>query len=93
VFLACQLMIVRTMENRTIAKAVIEVLQTSKKPMTVPEITQAILEQNLFTFNSKNPQGIVRGAIERRCEGLARKDTIEPKYFRKHEGRLYSLTS
>ena len=79
------------MEKQTIAQAVIQVLQKSKQPMTVSEITQVILDKNLVTFNSKDPKGIVRGAIERRCEELHRKDSIEPRYFRKHEDGKYSL--
>jgi hypothetical protein len=79
------------MGKQTIAQAVIQVLQKSKQPMTVPEITQAILDKDLFTFNSKDPKGIVRGAIERRCEGINRKDSIEPRYFKKREDGKYSL--
>ncbi|MEL6136493.1 MAG: hypothetical protein AAFR42_03655 [Cyanobacteria bacterium J06628_6] len=39
--------------------------------MTAADITQVMLEQNLYTFNAKNPRQIVRSAIERRCEGAA----------------------
>ncbi|MBE9127659.1 MULTISPECIES: winged helix-turn-helix domain-containing protein [unclassified Coleofasciculus] len=79
------------MEKRTVAQAVIEVLQAAKEPMTISDITQAILDQNLYTFNAKEPSGIVRGAIERRCEGLNRKDSIKPKYFKKLSEGKYGL--
>jgi hypothetical protein len=79
------------MEKRTVAQAVIEVLKAAKQPMTISDITQAILDQNLYPFNAKEPRGIVRGAIERRCEGLNRKNSIEPKYFKKLADGKYSL--
>lgn len=79
------------MEKRTVAQAVIEVLQAAKQPMTISDITQAILDKNLYTFNAKEPTAIVRGAIERRCEGVNRKSSIEPKYFNKLPDGMYGL--
>lgn len=71
------------MERRTIAQVVIEVLKEVKQPMTVAEITQSILAEGLYTFNTKDERGMVRRAIERRCEGINRKDTASPKWFEK----------
>jgi len=71
------------MEKMTVAQAAIQVLQASQQPMSATDITQAIVEQNLYSFKAKDPRGIVRGAIERRCAGLSRKDLIEPTYFEK----------
>jgi hypothetical protein len=88
----CDESLVRTMEKRTIAQAVIEVLQTAKHPMAVADITQIILDRNLYAFNAKDPKSIVRGAIERRCEGLNRKDSMTPKYFKKLADGQYGLT-
>ncbi len=79
------------MEKRTIAQAVVEVLKGAKEPMSAAEITQAILEQKLYEFSSKDPKSIVRGAIERRCEGLNRKDSINPRYFKKLGDGKYGL--
>lgn len=79
------------MEKRTVAQAVIEVLQTVKQPMTISDITKTILDQNLYTFNAKEPIAIVRGAIERRCEGVNRKNSIDPKYFKKLSNGKYGL--
>ena len=71
------------MEKLTIAQAAIEVLKETKQPMTAAEITQAILNKELYNFNTKDPRAMVRGAIERRCEGVTRKDTVSHKYFKK----------
>lgn len=81
------------MDKRTVAQAVIEVLQAAKQPMTISDITQAILDKNLYTFNAQEPRGIVRGAIERRCEGVNRKNSIEPKYFKKLPDGKYGLNN
>ena len=79
------------MEKRTVAQSVIEVLQAARQPMTLSEITQTILDKKLYTFNAKEPTAIVRGAIERRCKGLNRKNSIEPKYFKKLSDGKYGL--
>ncbi|MBD1859700.1 MULTISPECIES: phosphoadenosine phosphosulfate reductase family protein [Leptolyngbya] len=83
----------KPMEKLTIAQAAIQILQAKKQPMTSAEITQAIIDKKLYGFSSKDPKGIVRGAIERRCEGLDRKDAIAPKYFRKRSDGKYELLS
>lgn len=82
----------KLMEKRTVARAAIAVLQEAKQPMTISDITQAILDRNLYTFNAKEPTAIVRGAIERRCEGLNRKNTVDPKYFKKLPDGKYGLS-
>ena len=78
------------MEKRTIAEIAMDILKAAKEPLTIADITQAILDKALYTFNTQDPKGIVRGAIERRCEGLNRKDTVAPTYFEKlSDGKFY----
>ncbi|MBD1899180.1 hypothetical protein H6F78_03960 [Coleofasciculus sp. FACHB-64] len=79
------------MENRTIAQAVIEVLKAAQKPMSAADITHAIVDRKLYEFSAKDPKGIVRGAIERRCEGINRKNTTSEKYFKKLPDGRYSV--
>jgi hypothetical protein len=79
------------MEKRTIAQAAIEVLKEAKQPLTAAEITQAILDKGLYTFNTKDPRAMVRGAIERRCEGGNPKTTVAPTYFKKQSEGQYDL--
>jgi HB1, ASXL, restriction endonuclease HTH domain len=79
------------MQQKTVAQVAVEILTTAKTPLTLVEITQMILDQKLYEFNSKDPKGIVRGAIERRCDGLNRKDSINPKYFKKLSDGKYEL--
>lgn len=81
------------MKEKTIAQVVVEVLQAAKQPMSAADITQAILDQKLYEFKAKDPKGIVRGAIERRCEGLDRKDSINPRYFKKLAEGKYGLAN
>ncbi|BAU13936.1 hypothetical protein LEP3755_44790 [Leptolyngbya sp. NIES-3755] len=79
------------MEKRTIAQAAIEVLTEAKQPMTAAEITQAILDKGLYTFNTKDPRAMVRGAIERRCEGLDRRNSVAEKFFEKLSDGRYAI--
>ena len=59
--------------------------------MTAAEITQIILDKELYTFNTKDPKAMVRGAIERRAEGVERKNSTEVKLFRKLSNNTYQL--
>ena len=81
------------MTKRTVVQAVIEVMQASKQPMTLDDVTQAIAQQNLYSFNAKDPKGIVRSAIVRRCEGMNRKDAIAPSLFKKTPSGQFELLS
>lgn len=79
------------MEKCTIAQAAIAVLKDAQQPMTAAEITQAILDKGLYSFNAKDPRAMVRGAIERRCEGGNPKTTMTPTYFKKPSPGSYQL--
>ena len=79
------------MEKQTIAQVAVAVLQAAQQPMTSAEITQAMVERQLYPFSAKDPKSIVRGAMERRCVGLNRKDTATPTYFKKLPDGRYDL--
>jgi hypothetical protein len=79
------------MEKLTIAQAAIKVLKEAKQPMTSAEITQMILDKGLYSFNAKDPKAMVRGAIERRTEGINRKNSNEIKLFEKNSDHKYQL--
>ncbi|KAM3091272.1 winged helix-turn-helix domain-containing protein [Phormidesmis sp. 146-35] len=79
------------MEKKTIAQAAIEVLKAEKQPMTAVEITEAILKKELYSFNTKDPKAMVRGAIERRCEGINRRNSVTEKFFEKLSDGKYAI--
>lgn len=79
------------MEKRTIAQAAIEILKEAKQPMTAAEITQAILDKELYSFNTKEPRSIVRNALERHCEGIERRNSASSKLFERHVDGKYAL--
>lgn len=81
------------MEKRTIAQVAIEILKEAKQPMTAAEITQVILDKNLYIFNTSAPIGIVRNALERHCEGVERRNSAALKLFTKNEANKYILKS
>ncbi|MBE9079175.1 winged helix-turn-helix domain-containing protein [Romeria aff. gracilis LEGE 07310] len=78
------------MAKQTVAQAAAQVLKSAQTPMTAADVTQAIIDQSLYTFNAKNPRQIVRSAIERRCEGSSRK-TGSPAFFKKLGDGRYAL--
>jgi HB1, ASXL, restriction endonuclease HTH domain len=79
------------MQQKTVAQVAVEVLRMAKTPLTIIEITQTILDQKLYAFNSTDPKEIVRGAIERRCDGLNRKNATGEKLFRKEADGRYAI--
>jgi hypothetical protein len=79
------------MEKLTIAQAAIKVLQEAKQPMTSAGITQMILDKGLYSFNTKDPKAIVRGAIERRCEGVDRQNSVAESFFEKLSDGRYNI--
>jgi hypothetical protein len=81
------------MEKRTIAEVAIEVLKEAKQPMTAAEITQVILDKELYSFNTKDPRSMVRGAIERRAEGVERKNSTGARLFQKLPDGKYAAKS
>jgi hypothetical protein len=79
------------MQQKTVAQVAVEILTTAQTPLTLVEITQKILDQKLYEFKSTDPKGIVRGAIERRCDGLNRKNATGEKLFRKEADGRYAV--
>ena len=54
----------------TIIEAIKEVLKSESKGLSSAEIYQKIIDQNLYQFGAKNPDGVVNGEIRRHCIGL-----------------------
>lgn len=54
----------------TILEAIKAVLSTEKYGLTCKEITNHILSKKLYTFNTTDPNAIVRHSLRRHCQGL-----------------------
>ncbi len=54
----------------TIIESIKEVLKVNPGGLSVDEIYSQILQRKLYTFNAKNPKGVVLGEIRRHCLGL-----------------------
>ncbi len=73
--------------SMTIKEAVIRVLSIEGKPLNVPEILQKIQEQDLYAFNSQNPQLMVYDAIRKSCQGMKlRSHTKDDAFIRVETG-------
>lgn len=53
------------MPRTTILDAAIQALPRDGVPRTAKEIHQLIVDRSLFTFNAKDPPGIVRAALRK----------------------------
>jgi restriction system protein len=69
------------MPDRSIPAAVIEALRMTGRAMTIREIYNCIVENNLYHFNSDKPLTIVTRAIRRHCENVEINDSASIKYF------------
>lgn len=75
----------------TIHEAVTIVIRETGRPCTLDEIISAIRARDLYAFKVKDPRGVIRQAIRRRCEGYANLDRTGDQLFREVEGRRYAL--
>jgi len=67
-------------KDRTIAQAILEVMNTEKRALTSQEICQLILERNLYHFNTNDPLKMVRDAIWRHDMKTGKRSSPN-KYF------------
>lgn len=56
--------------KKTIEDAIKEVLHNSPEGLSLNEITEKILSQNLYTFKAKEPQSVVNHTIRKSCVGI-----------------------
>jgi len=52
----------------TIKEACISVLQNAKGGMTIRQIYEKIIAENLYSFGARNPESVIQTEIERACE-------------------------
>jgi hypothetical protein len=69
-------------KSRTIAQAILEVMQETNRPMSSQEICQSILDKQLYHFNTDNPLKMVRDALWRHDVSSGKRSSPN-KYFLK----------
>jgi len=72
----------------TIAKAAQTVLKNSNKPLTVQEIYNEVIKQNLYTFGAKNPKGVMSQAIRVRSDANPKAKSV---MFKSLDKGMYQL--
>lgn len=77
-------------KERTIAQAIVEVMNEVNRPMTSREISQLILEKNLYSFNTNDPLKMVRDALKRHDISSKVKRSSPYKHFTQ-EGKQWVL--
>ncbi len=80
----------------TITEAITVVLQQAKKPLTISQIYNEIVKQNLYSFNAQDPVNVVRETIAYACEGINRHKKAKHMLFGVHiinheENKYYLL--
>jgi HB1, ASXL, restriction endonuclease HTH domain len=58
------------MNQQTVEKAIIQVLQKNSAGLSPAEITKKIIDQNLYKFKAKSPISIVNHTIRKNCAGI-----------------------
>ncbi len=69
-------------KSRTIAQAILEVMQETNRPMSSQQICQFILDKQLYHFNTDNPLKMVRDALWRHDFSSGKRSSPN-KYFLK----------
>lgn len=65
----------------TILEAITNILSRENAGLTCKEITNRILSENLYTFNTKDPNAIVGYSLRRHCQGLEFASAHPVKHF------------
>ncbi|MBD2085550.1 restriction endonuclease [Trichocoleus sp. ST-U3] len=65
----------------TIVQAIAQIMRIAEKPLTVAEIYEQIIENNLYEFKADDPVQVVRSQLRRHCEGLDFPSALPNKYF------------
>jgi restriction system protein len=84
----------RTLEpakQQTIVEAIQQVMKVDGRPMTVPDIYEAIIRQGLYQFRAVDPAHIVRTQIRRHCIGLDFPSSSRTKLFQMVGSGTYDL--
>lgn len=79
--------------RKTIVQAIIDVMRSTSRPMTVQEIYEAIIRADLYRFNTDKPTHVVRSQIRRHCQGLDFPSASNTKYFNMHNGAYELLNT
>lgn len=65
----------------TILEAIKAVLSKESNGLTCKEITDRILSEKLYTFNTPDPNSIVRHSLRKHCQGLSFPSAHPVKHF------------
>ncbi len=79
------------MAKKTLAAVIVEVLAAHGSPMTAAEVYSAINKGNLFTFNSKDPIGIVRSTLSRHSVENQHSCASKNKHFNQSSDGRYRV--
>lgn len=75
--------------KKTIHSTVVDVLNVVGIPLTVKEIFDYILLNDLYSFNAENPFDVVNKIIRKHCEGIDFPSARKQKYFQITKDRKY----
>ncbi len=73
----------------TIAEAAKTVLKEANKPLSVQEIYDTIIQQDLYTFGAKNPKGVMSQTIRERSDANPKAKIV---MFKSMGQGIYALT-
>lgn len=82
-----------TRKRLTIADAAAFVMRQKERPLSPAEVYGAIIEGQLYKFNTDDPVSIVRTQIRRRCVGLEFPSALPNKLFKATNDGRYTLAS
>ena len=79
------------MPSTTIHAVISDVLRNARRPLTLVEIYDAIVDGQLYEFQSKDPFGIVRNQLKRHCIENQHSCAAKAKYFSQTADNRFTL--
>lgn len=78
-------------EKLTVVQAAIEAIKGIGRPATANEIFGYITTHNLYVFNAKDPQSILKSALRRHSNDMASSNKQASLLLRQVENNKYQL--
>jgi predicted Zn-ribbon and HTH transcriptional regulator len=79
------------MIKNTVQEAIIEVLNSVNRPLSVKEIYEIISERNLYRFKSSSPTSIINSELRKKSQGIELMKSSAKKYFKYVDGKYKLL--
>ncbi|MCB1140986.1 MAG: hypothetical protein H7A24_16525 [Leptospiraceae bacterium] len=82
----------KTLRQRYIKTAILEILKKETNPLAPKEVYEKIISEGLYNFKAKNPISLISTELRSYCKGVNTSTSKEPKLFEMVDGKYRVLS-